>query len=227
MAAPVFTPAVRDPASPLAQTILVDDFLFASTESGEIGELGWGFTNGTANLAGSPETDHPGIIARASTATGGVVASMFTGGGGASVAMNYGSLSEMTWIVKPTTAGGDFDLRFGLLSDLTSATPTNGAYFEKLAADTNWFGVGRVSGTETRVDTGVAQTAAWFKLRMRRISASVLGFSVNGGTEVLVSSNTPIASNSMVFGFHIIPTTANARTVNVDFFSMKLAAQVR
>ena len=87
-------------------------------------------------------------------------------------------------------------------------------YFERLAADTNWFGVGRVSGVQTRTDTGVALIADWFNLKMRRVSDTVVAFSVNGAAEVLVSSNTPIASNTMVFGFQIIPTTANSPPVD-------------
>lgn len=219
--------ANRDPASPLAQTIIVDDFLFASTETGEIGELGWSFTNGSANLIGAPEAAHPGAIARASTAVADAVASLYSGGGGTAVAMRYDQLSEMTWIIKPATAGADFTLRFGLFSDVTANPPTNGAYFERLAADTNWFGVGRAAATQTRADTTVALAADWVKLRMRRVSDTVVAFSVNGGADVLVSSNAPLAANTMVFGCQIIPTTANARTVNIDFFSMKLMAQAR
>lgn len=223
----LFTRANRDPANPLAQTILVDDFLFASTETGEIGELNWSFTNGTANLVGTPEAGHPGAIARASSAVSNAVASTYSGGAGTAVALRYDQIDEMTWVIKPATAGADFTLRFGLLSDMTADPAGNGAYFERLSTDTNWFGVGRVSGVQTRTNTGVAMAADWFKLRMRRVSDTVVAFSVNGAADVLVSSNTPIASNTMVFGFQIIPTTANARTVNVDFFSMKLTAQAR
>jgi hypothetical protein len=212
---------------PLTAPALVDEFLFASTETGEIGELGWGFTNGTANLAGTPEANHPGIIARASSASSGAVASMWSGGGGTTVSMRYDQLDEMTWIIKPATAGADFDLRFGVLSDMTANPPTNGAYFEKLSADTNWFGVGRAAGVQTRTDTGVALSANWFRLTMRRISDRDTAFSIDGGAEVLVSSNTPLAANTMVFGCQIIPTTASARTVNIDFFSMLLNANTR
>lgn len=222
-----FTAASQRPGDPRARTVIVDEFLFASTETGEIGELGWGFTNGGANLIGAPEANHPGSIARASSAVSGAVASMYPGGGGTAVAIRMDQLDEMVWIVKPTTAGADFDVRFGLFSDATANPPTNGAYFEKLAADTNWFGVGRVSAVETRTDTTVAFAADWVKLKMRRVSATVLAFSVNGGAEVQVTSNTPIAANTMVFGCQIVPTTANARTVNIDYFSMKLAAQSR
>lgn len=223
---PQFTRANPDRANPLSTTILIDEFTVASTESGETGELGWGFTNGSFGIV-NPEASHPGICRRTSTAVATTVASTFTGGGGTAAAIRMDQFDEMTWIIKPTTADADFDLRFGLASDLTSATPTNGAYFEKLAADTNWFGVGRVSGVQTRADTGTAFAAGWFKLKVRRLSASSVGFSVNGGAEVTVTGDVPIGTNILAFGFHVVPQSANARSVDVDFFSMKLTAQAR
>lgn len=221
-----FDPASVRLGDPLTQGVIEDDFLFASTESGEIGSLGWGFTNGTWGIV-NPEANHPGTCRRTSTAVATTVASSFPGGGGTSAALRMDQVSEMTWIIKPTTADVDFDLRFGLASDLTSATPTNGAYFEKLAADTNWFGVGRVSGVESRTDTGVAFAAGWFRLRLRRIDASTVGFSVNGGAEVTVTGDVPIGTNILAFGFHIVPQSANARAVDVDYFSLKMTPQAR
>lgn len=220
-------PVSLDPSDPQSATIIKDDFTFASTETGEIGELGWSFTNGTANLVGAPEDQHPGIVSRASTAVADVVASTYSGGGGTAVAMRVDHLDTMTWIVKPATAGADFTLRFGLFSDLTANPPTNGIYHERLAADTSWFGVTRDSAVQTRSAALATFGASWFKLTMRRISATSIGFSVNGGTEVVQTANVVGGATAMVFGFQIIPTTAAARTVNIDFFSMKLAAQTR
>jgi len=224
---PAFTPAPRDPANPLAQTIIVDEFLFASTEAGEIGELGWGFTNGSWNLV-SAEANHPGTCRRASTAASLTVASAYPGGGGTAADMRFDQLDEITWVVRVPTTIASMDIRIGLANDFTANPPINGAYFEKLTADTNWFGVGRVSSVETRTDTGVAAAAdAWIKLRLRRVSETVLGFTVNGGTEIEVAGNMPIGSNALLPGFQIIPTSANARNLDVDFFSMRLAAQTR
>jgi hypothetical protein len=212
---------------PTAPTILRDDFSFASTESGEIGELGWGFTNGTWGIV-NPEEHHPGTCRRTSTAVSGTVASSFPGGGGTAAAVRMDQVDQMTWIIKPTTADVDFDLRFGLASDFTDQTPTNGVYFEKLAADTNWFAVTRISDVETpRTDTGVAFAASWIKLTLRRVDSDTVAFSVNGGAEVEVSTNVPIASNVLAFGFHIVPQSANARSVDVDFFSFRYAAMTR
>jgi hypothetical protein len=216
-------PSRIDPTNP---TITVDEFEFASTETGEIGEMGWGFTNGTFNLV-NPESGHPGTCRRASTAVAATVASVFPGGGGATPTHRFDQIDEQTWIIKPVTADTDYDLRFGWSSDFTSATASNGVYFEKLAADTNWFGVSRTSGSQTRTDLGVAFAASWFKLRMRRIDASTVGFSINGGSETTIAATIPPGSNVLLFGFHIIPQSANARSVDVDWYGHRLVAQSR
>lgn len=225
---PVFTPAPFNPADPRQPYILADDFLYASTETGEIGDLGWSFTNGTWNLAAA-EAGHPGICRRVTTAVATTVASAFPGGGGTAVNMRFDQWREMTWIVKPVTTAADFVIRLGVLNDMTSNPPTNGAYIEKLSTDTNWFGVVRQSGSEVRVDLGVAAAAdTWYKFRLRQISATSVGFSVNGGADVVASGATvPAPTTNMVQGFQVTPTSANARTIDVDFFSLVLAAQDR
>lgn len=204
-----------------------DDFLFASTEAGEIGELGWGFTNGTWNLVAAA-ANHPGICRRTSTAVATTVASAFPGGGGTAVNMLFEQLDEISWVVRQPTTVADVDIRIGLANDFTANPPINGAYFEKLTADTNWFGVGRVSNVQTRTDTGVAAAAdAWLNFKLRRVSATVLGFSVNGGTEIEVTGNMPINTTSLLPGFHLVPTSANARSLDVDAFAMLLNANTR
>jgi len=204
-----------------------DEFLFASTEAGEIGELGWGFTSGTWNLVNAV-SNHPGICRRTSTAVIGAVASAYPGGGGGTANMLFEQLDEISWVVRVPTTIASMDIRIGLANDFTANPPVNGAYFEKLAADTNWFGIGRVSSVETRTDTGVAAAAdAWINLKLRRVSDTVLGFTVNGGTEIQVAGNMPIGSISLLPGFQIVPTSLNARSLDVDAFGMLLNANTR
>lgn len=206
--------------------IFYDDFMGSSTESGEVGEMGWGFTNGSAGL-GLPEANHPGIITRTSGAVADAVASMYTGGGGTAVVLRFDQIDEQTWIVEPQTTGADFDVRFGFSSDWSSRTPTGAVYFERLAADTSWFGVTRQASSETRTAALIAFAADWFRLKIRRIDASTVGFSVNGGAETTLATTIPTAAIALGFGMHIVPTTANARSVNIDAFSMRLLAQTR
>lgn len=209
-----------------APTVLRDEFLFASTETGEIGELGWSFTNGTWNLV-NPTAGHPGVASRASTAVTGTVASSYTGGGGTAVSLLGSQFDEQTWIILLLTSNTDADYRFGFFSDLTANPPTHGAYFEKLSTDTNWFGVNRLSAAQTRADLGVAAAhSTWFKLKLRRVNATTLAYSIDGGAETQIATHSPEAA-SLAFGFQIIPTNSAARTVNVDAFSMRLNAQAR
>ena len=133
-------------------------------------------------------------------------------------------VSEMTWIIKPTTADADFDLRFGLASDLTSATPTNGAYFEKLAADTNWFTTTRAT-TETRTDTGIAvSTASYITVRMVRTSGLVL-FYFNGA--LVATHTTTIPTAAVGPGIHILNSAAANKTMTVDYFEMTIGGLTR
>jgi hypothetical protein len=224
---PAFTPAPFNPANPRQPYILADDFLFASTEAGEIGDLGWGFTNGTWNLINAA-ANHPGICRRTSTAVIDAVASAYPGGGGATPNMNFEQLNEMNWVVRVPTTIANMDIRIGLSSDFTAAAAANGAYFEKLATDTNWFGVGRVSSVETRTDTTVAGAAdAWVNFRLRRVSATVLGFTVDNGAEIQVAANMPVDATALLPGFHVVPKSLAARSLDTDFFSMVLTAQDR
>jgi hypothetical protein len=80
---------------------------------------------------------------------------------------------------------------------------------------------------QTRSDLGVAFAASWFKFRVRRIDASTVGFRIDGGSEITITSNIPPASNVLLFGNHIIPQSANARSVDIDFYSHRLVAQSR
>lgn len=210
-----------------AATVLRDDFMVGSTESGEMGELGWGFENGTWTMV-NPDANHPGTCRLATTAVSGTVTSVFLGGGGGVPVIRFDQFDEMTWIIKPVTTAAGFDIRIGLANDISSNPPVHGAYIEKLSTDTNWFGVGRLSGSQTRSDLGVAAGAdTWAKLKIRQVSATVLGFSVDGGSEVQVTSNVPLATIVLAIGLQVTPTTVSARNIDVDAFSMRLAAATR
>lgn len=209
-----------------APHILKDEFTIASTESGEIGELGWGFTNGSWNLI-PPEANHPGICRRTSTAVAGTVASSFFGGGGTATILRWDQTEEQTWIIRPVTTDADYDIRVGLFSDATQNPPSNSICFERLAADTSWFGVTRDSGAQTRSAALAVFAAGWFRLRIRRINATTVGFTINGGTEVTQTGNVFGGATALVIGLQIIPTSTNARSVDYDAFCHVIPAMTR
>src|SRR4029453_15895174 len=88
----------------------------------------------------------------------------------------------------------DCKLRVGpSQSHNADGTATDAAYLEKLATDTNWFFVTRGASVETRTPTGLAADTNWHKVRIRRIDAGTLGFTLDAGTEILVTATLPAA----------------------------------
>lgn len=210
-----------DPTDPSVAQVIVDEFLMGSLETGEIGALGWSFLNGS--VSGVNAAGRPGIVRRTSGATANQVASFFAGNAGTQGILQFGDVDEITWIVSPTTAGADFTIRVGFFDDLTTLGNPVGAHFERLSTDTNWFAKCTIPGTSsTRADTTVALTAGgWFKLKVRRITNTNYGFTINGGTEISITTNTPASTTATNFGMQIIPTTTTARVADIDFMSLK------
>lgn len=213
-----------DPTDPSVAQVIVDEFLMGSLETGEIGALGWSFLNGS--VSGVNAAGRPGIVRRTSGATANQVASFFAGNAGTQGILQFGDVDEITWIVSPTTAGADFTIRVGFFDDLTTLGNPVGAHFERLSTDTNWFAKCTIPGTSsTRADTTVALTAGgWFKLKVRRITNTNYGFTINGGTEISITTNTPASTTATNFGMQIIPTTTTARVADIDFMSLKTRA---
>lgn len=213
-------------SDPAAVVRMVDEFMFGSGESGELGDMGWSITNGSAALT-TPESNHPGVLARTSGAVAGQIASMYTASAGTVPVIRFDQCGDCHWVIAPNSAGSDGSYRFGFSSDLTTETPVQGFYFERKSTDANWFGVSRAASAETRVDTGVVFAAAWTTLRLRRIDAATVGFSVNGGAEVTITTNIPSASHTLAIGNQLIPSAAAAVTVRMDAFSLASPGPVR
>lgn len=215
-----------DQANPLSPVILVDDFITQSLETGETGNLAWSFTNGTI-VAQNNEAAHPGVILRRSAAVANTTSSFYLGASTITTAFNFSEFDETTWIFRQTAVEADSALQFGIFAAVGVTAPAHGLYLEKLATDTNWFFVARNNGVQTRVDSGVAKSTSWIKAKMRRISATSAGFSINGGAEVVINTNAPDATDTMMPGNQITPTGTTVRDILIDFFSMKLLAVVR
>jgi hypothetical protein len=211
-----------DPISPRQ---ISDDFLSGSSEAGEVGELGWTFTQGSMAPVAA-EQNHPGAFRRTSNSTANQIASLILHSTW-QANFRFDEWSECTWIFKPTAANTDAIYRFGLTTDISTATPTAAVYLERLNTDTNWFFVTRNASVQTRVDSGIAFGASWVKIRMRRVSATEVRFSINGSAEIAITANIPLAATGLHFGSQIVPTTTTARAVDVDYFSASLLPVVR
>ena len=206
---------------PCIMPFFKDDFLGGSLETGEIGEIGWSFTNGSMQAAAA-EQNHPGMVMRRTGTSANQVASFYPGSSVSSTIFRWDEFKECIWIIAPVTADADFNLRAGLTVDSSSQTAADGAYFERLAADTNWFSVTRASSSETRTDTGVALSASWFKFTIKRITHDTIEFWVNGVVVKRHTANIMSDSTSVLPFLQVVPTTTSARDVKIDYVGINL-----
>lgn len=214
---------------PRTTLVLVDDFVGGeAVSSGGVGDLGWATSNGSGARLPA-ETGHPGILRRTTGTTSGTYAqialqqsSANTGGQAVPVADAFDAL----WIVRPVNVDANTVLRAGLQpSQGGSAQPIRGVYLEKLAADTDWFAVAREANVETRSAALGAVAAAWTAIRVRRIDAGSIGFSLNDGAETVLTSNLPTLA---LVPFVVVGNTAAAdKAIDIDFFSLTISGLSR
>lgn len=204
-----------------AECTIKEDFLFSSSETGEIGELGWSFTNGTASTQ-TPEAGHPGILRRMSASTQNQIASMYPGGNNTATRCIIDELRMLEFIARPVAPTTDVIVRVGIADTLNSSPPSNGMYVEHLNTDSNWFGVCRASNAQTRLDLGVAYDVSWRDFRIVYTPGAGVGF-YSGDTLIgTITQNIP-SSVAALFGIDIIPTQASARAIDLDYFALVLA----
>lgn len=198
-------------------SVVEDDFYGGGFNLDDWGDLAWRATNGSLTMVVGAE-NHPGIYRRETGGTAGTIARSELG----PTAMGaFGHDFGLIWIVRLGQSDANTEARFGLSDDYSTQTPVHGIYFEKKAADTNWFGTCRRSNTESRVDLGVATGTGWVRLAIRSIAGTVF-FSINGGTESAVSTNVPVAADGFArIGWQIInPGAAVNKTCDIDYFRL-------
>jgi hypothetical protein len=219
-----------DPTLPTTARTLIDDFGSGSTETGEVGTLGWTFTNGSIVAPAAAVQNHPGLVTRRSGTTAAQVASLHLNATVALQDHRFDELDTFYFVGALVTTGSDFPARFGLGGpDASANPPTHGVYFERLSGDVGFFGVVRNGGAQTRTAQMLAQDTAFHTFRIRRISATQVGFQVDGGGETVISAdaNIPDAADAVKVFHQIIPTTTTARDHTIDFVSEKLLAVAR
>lgn len=199
-----------------------DDFSAGGTATGTIGQLGWFFTGGSVSLVAAV-ANRPGIVRRSTGATinTGAWFNFANSGGMSFLPQEY---FDLFWIVRVNQIDAGTRIRFGI-GDITADPPANGIYFERLETDgSTWFAVCRNAGTQTRVSVG-AMTTNFHKLRIRRKSASVICFSLDGGPEIEVSANIPAV---VVNPFSFIKNVgiATSKTIDHDYFDWTRASSI-
>lgn len=212
-------------ADPLTTVDLVEDFIGGTNTSGEIGDKGWLWANGTIASV-IAEANHPGILRRDTTATISTTAYLTLRAGTGIGHLLASMMFDITWVFRLNTNDADTRMRIGLSDDPAVDAPTNAIYLEKTLADASWFGVCRAASVESRTAALGAVDTGWHKIRIRRIDATTVGFILDAGAEATLATNVPNAV-AVQPSSHIFNNAAAVKTIDYDFFRMKIVGLVR
>lgn len=199
------------------EVFLQDDFLNESTNSGSIGDLNFSTLQGTTTVP-IPEVNHPGIVRRATGASAGTVSTLKLGTSEASFIPSDGHM--VMWLVRLNTNDSDTVVRIGSFPNSVADPFTDGIYFEKLLADTQWNIVARASSSETRINTGIDVSTNWALFSYIRTQMGVL-FSINN-TPVGSLITTTIPTVRIHPGTMISNGAAASKTIDHDFFQFSM-----
>ena len=198
---------------------LQDEFLFGQAASGDLGELGWAIT-GVTIIPG--ETNRPGLARLDTTAVSGTISRI---NGPAFTLFTGATVHKVLWLTRLNTNDVNTAARVGSMNQSATNPPANGIYFEKLAADTNWFCIARTGGVETRTDSGIAVSTSFVNHMYLRNSSEVLYF-INGAQVCSISTNVPSAVN-LTPALQIVNSAAANKTLDVDYFEMAISGLAR
>jgi len=207
-------------STPAGGASVSDHFIKGPLSGGSPGLLGWsapgGSTTTTASVAG-----RPGIARRDTGAAPSTAAALYAGDPAAGL-IAAGDEFRIKWVLRVNQIGSDYTVRAGVSCDGTepsgAAQPSSGIYFEKTPAVPEWYTVTRSGGSEERLPSGRAVTTNFVSLGIRTLPGSA-AFSIDG-TSVTAHSN-GIPSASCVPWMVIVNATAEARSVDVDYFELR------
>jgi hypothetical protein len=221
--------------------IVRDDFINGGSTSQTIGDLGWfSFSSGggTGSSITGPLAVFPNIGARILTCGN---------------ATNEGQVIYLPSITSLLTYAGwefcfvvklnqttDCDLIVGLTKDngavgigkfggisfgarYSSATDTDFMFYSKntnLTFATN-------DASNYAISSGVAAGTTYNTFRIRSIVAGALQMSINGGSFIAVDTSSITTTGIFIPFFYIATRTTTSKSIDVDFFSMKMQGVAR
>lgn len=192
---------------------LQEDFITASTGSGQIGVLGMGSAGGTSLYLPSI-ANHPGLFRRDTSAASGTIATLILFPAD-SQAIDAASTHEILWILRLNTNDSNTTVRIGAANSPSANPPNNGIYLEKLDGDTNWFCVSRVGAVQTRTDSGVAVSTNFMNVMYRQVSGSAVFFINNAS---ICSHSTTMPTGQINPFTQIVNSSAASKTLDHDYF---------
>lgn len=222
----VLTPAANPPDRTLYDyrnsISLQDDFHTGTTAAGTIGTLGWTVANGTSSMTGGV-AGRFGLLTRTTSTTINTVAYSFLTSA-ISNALDPSLTHRLVFIHRLNQVDANTVLWTGAGNGPSLAVPDDGIYFEKRAADTNWFCVTRSAAAQTRTDSGVAVTTNFITMSYERTVGQVRFFL----NTALVCTHTANITTVFLNPAWVITNTAAAdKTVATDYFEMHITGLTR
>lgn len=198
---------------PLYRHDISDDFTSGSSETGEVGRLGWSFGGGGACVPITGTSKHPGLYQLSTTTILNNLTRFFIqfdAAIGAIAPYYFDDVNRMVWVVKPLSSTL---LRYkaGLGNGVALNTfGTEAAYFGvDTGINTNWQCVCRAAGVSTVVDSGVAINVANFnKLEIYQLDDGNVDFFIDDDEVASITTNLPT-------GVALAPAVS-AETLEVD-----------
>lgn len=194
---------------------LKDEFWGGVGVTGSIGDIGWNVNGGSVAPCAGIVGD-PGCFALSTTTSSGNVSTIYTQG---SANIFAAGSWDVAWRLQLVQVDANTTFHVGMQDSVTTVTPTNGSYFQRLDTDTNLFCVTRAAGAETRTDSGIAASTNNVWLRQRRTGNLMVEFYVD---DVLVCSHTThihSVNTNVVLG--IKTSTTAAKLINARFFNLQ------
>lgn len=208
---------------------IYDEFLSGVASTGTIGALGWQFAGagtGGGVTAIAASTAGAGRVGVYRFDTGTSAAYLHVSTRGNSAAFDAASFFDMTYLVRMNVNDANTVIRFGLANSTSANPPNDGMYIEKVAADTQWFGVGRGSSSQTRTAALATCDTSWHRFRIRRVNSTTIGFTIDDTTELTVAANLP--TNGQVPFIAIgNNSTSGSKTFDIDFFDILITGLSR
>lgn len=230
VATPKFSDVVRraDEVQRLGGGVyLADDFTGGLTTTGNIGDLGWQFLNGTTPSVQAAVASHSGIIRMDTSATTATRQYLWVG-----ASVTVGQILPADWfhvvaMFRMNVTDANTLFRIGLGNSANADPPADGVFVEKLAADTSWFGVTRASSSQTRTSAlSTVSASQWVKAVVRRKDASTIGFSIStsfapdNGTEATLTATIP--TTALVPFMMIGNSAAASKTADIDYVEVNV-----
>ena len=202
--------------------ILGDHFVIGDPNSGELGVLEWTYSGTTAR---DVTESRPGVVSQTTAATTFAQVHCYLGSATTTPMLATRDVDEFVFVFKLDTTA-DHAFRGGLLATIGSFGTQEAIFFESDPGlgHTSWrFTSCDSGGTYNRQDTGVAFDTGWHTFRARRSGTTWYG-SIDGGSEVTLSTNLPSAGTGLNFGWALQTNTTAAKNVKCDYAGMYLSA---